>query len=81
MLVEFRFQKGGVGAPHKHEEHEQVGYIVKGSFELSVDGRTQVVYAGDTYYADRNVVHGVVAIEDDSVIIDAFTPPRSDFLK
>jgi hypothetical protein len=25
-------------------------------------------------------VHGVVALEDDSVIIDAFTPIREDFL-
>ena len=80
MLVEFRFQKGGIGTPHKHEEHEQVGYIAKGSFELSVDGRTQVVRAGDTYYAAKNVLHGVVALEEDSVIIDTFTPPRADFL-
>jgi len=80
MLVEFRFQKGGVGTPHKHEEHEQVGYIAKGSFELSVDGRKRIINAGDTYYVERNVVHGVVALEDDSVIIDAFTPPRADFI-
>jgi quercetin dioxygenase-like cupin family protein len=81
MLVEFRFQKGGVGTPHKHEEHEQVGYIAKGSFEITVDGQTRTVHTGDTYYAAKNVVHGVVALEEDSVIIDAFTPPRADFLK
>lgn len=80
MLVEFRFQKGGVGAPHKHELHEQVGYIAKGSFELTVDGRAQIVHAGDTYYAAPNVMHGVLALEEDSVIIDTFTPPRADFL-
>ena len=80
MLVEFRFQKGGIGTPHKHDEHEQVGYIAKGSFELTVDGKMQVVHAGDTYYAARNVMHGVVALEEDSVIIDTFTPPRADFL-
>ena len=80
MLVEFRFQKGGVGAPHKHEEHEQVGYVAHGSFAMTVDGQTRTLVAGDTYYADRNVVHGAVALEDDSVIIDAFTPPRKDFL-
>ena len=40
----------------------------------------QVVHAGDTYYAARNVMHGVVALEEDSVIIDTFTPPRADFL-
>jgi quercetin dioxygenase-like cupin family protein len=80
MLVEFRFQKGGVGAPHQHVEHEQVGYIAKGSFDITVNGEKRTVHAGDTYYAAKNILHGVVALEDDSVIIDAFTPPRTDFL-
>jgi quercetin dioxygenase-like cupin family protein len=80
MLVEFCFQKGGVGEPHKHENHEQVGYIAKGSFELMVGNEKRIVKQGDSYYAAKNVLHGVVALEDDSVIIDAFTPIRQDFL-
>ena len=80
MLVEFRFQKGGVGIPHKHEAHEQIGYVAKGSFELTVDGQVRTVKTGDTYYAAKNVMHGAVALEEDSVLIDAFTPPRADFL-
>jgi quercetin dioxygenase-like cupin family protein len=35
---------------------------------------------GDSYYADKNVMHGVVALED-SVLLDGFTPMRKDFLK
>jgi quercetin dioxygenase-like cupin family protein len=81
MLVEYRFRKGGVGQPHKHEAHEQHGYIAKGSFELTVDGQKSVIRQGDCYYAPKNAVHGVVALEDDSVIIDAFTPLRADLLK
>ncbi|HAK74917.1 MAG TPA: pectin degradation protein [Sporomusaceae bacterium] len=80
MLVEFRFKKGGVGEAHKHADHEQVGYIAKGSFELTVGDEKRIVCAGDSYYAARNVLHGVVALEDDSVIIDTFTPKRDDFL-
>ena len=80
MLVEFRFQKGGVGVAHKHEEHEQVGYVAQGCFEITVGDCTQVMKPGDTYYAARNVMHGVVALEEDSVIIDTFSPPRADFL-
>ena len=80
MLVEFGFMKGGVGTPHKHENHEQVGYVARGSFEITVDGETRIARVGDTYYAKKNVVHGVVALEDDSMLIDSFTPPRTDFL-
>ncbi len=80
MLVEFRFQQGGIGTPHRHEEHDQVGYVAKGSFTITVDGESRTAHVGDTYYAARNVLHGVVALEEDSVLIDAFTPPRADFL-
>lgn len=80
MLVEFRFAKGGVGEPHKHEEHEQVGYVAKGSFEITVGEEKKIARTGDCYYAAKNVMHGVVALEDDSVIIDTFHPIRKDFL-
>ncbi len=80
MLVEFRFKKGGVGTMHKHEHHEQVGYVAKGSFEITVGGEKKVAREGDCYYADRNVLHGVLALEEDSVLIDTFTPIREDFL-
>lgn len=80
MLVEWRFAKGGIGTPHKHDIHDQVGYIAKGSFELTVGDETKIVREGDSYYAPKNVMHGVVALEEDSVIIDAFTPMRADFL-
>ncbi|VBB08425.1 Hypothetical protein LUCI_3697 [Lucifera butyrica] len=80
MLVEFRFKKGGVGQPHKHEEHEQAGYVAQGSFELVLGSEKKIVGQGDIYYAPKNTMHGVVALEDDSVIIDSFTPIRTDFL-
>ncbi len=79
MLVEFTFKKGGVGQPHSHEEHEQIGYIAKGSFEVTVGGETKMLSFGDSYYAAKNEVHGVVALED-GIIVDAFTPIRKDFL-
>jgi quercetin dioxygenase-like cupin family protein len=80
MLVEFQFPKGGIGVPHSHAEHEQIGYVAKGSFEITVGSETKIAKQGDCYYAPRNVLHGVVSLEDDSILIDAFTPIRQDFL-
>ena len=80
MLVEFRFKKGGIGTPHRHAEHDQVGYVAQGSFDITVDGESRTVHAGDTYYATKDTLHGVKALENDSVLIDAFTPPRADFI-
>lgn len=79
MLVEFSFKKGGIGQPHSHDEHEQIGYIAKGVFEVTVGDETRTLSCGDSYYAAKNEVHGVVALED-GVIVDTFTPIRNDFL-
>ena len=79
MLVEFQFRKGGIGQPHSHADHEQIGYIVKGVFEVVVGDEKKTLSAGDSYYAGKNETHGVVALED-GTIVDAFTPIRQDFL-
>ena len=78
MGVEVQFEKGAIGHVHKHP-HEQVSYIVSGSFEYIEGEEKYVVKAGDSYYVPANQEHGVVALED-SVIIDIFTPQREDFL-
>ena len=79
MLVEFQFRKGGIGQPHSHADHEQIGYIVKGVFEVVVGDEKKILSCGDSYYAGINETHGVVALED-GTIVDAFTPIRQDFL-
>lgn len=79
MGVEATFQKGAVGTVHRHE-HEQVSYIVSGSFEYVADGVVYHLKAGDSYYVAPNVAHGATALED-SVILDIFSPQREDFLK
>jgi len=78
MMVEVTFDKGGVGALHKHV-HEQISYITKGSIEFDMDGEKTVVTEGDSIYIPTNVIHGVKALTD-AVIIDIFTPQREDFL-
>lgn len=37
--------------------------------------------AGDCFYIEANVPHGLVALEDGGVILDIFTPKRDDFIK
>ncbi|SCY72716.1 Cupin domain-containing protein [Paenibacillus polysaccharolyticus] len=80
MMVEVTFAKGGIGEVHSHDAHEQVSYIVKGSFEVQVGEETKVLQAGDSFYAGLNVPHGVRALED-AIILDVFTPFRQDFLE
>ena len=78
MVVEVTFQKGAVGAVHKHP-HEQMSYILSGSFQYEADGQTYFLKQGDSYYVAPEVLHGATALED-SMILDIFTPQREDFL-
>jgi len=79
MAVEVSFKKGSIGQVHSHS-HEQVSYILRGSFEFQLAGKKEIIRAGDSYYVAPDLMHGVVALED-SVILDLFTPQREDFIK
>ena len=79
MMTEVTFKKDAVGAMHSHP-HEQVSYIVHGSFAFTLGSETQILRQGDSVYIPSNVEHGVVALEDRSIILDVFTPQREDFL-
>jgi quercetin dioxygenase-like cupin family protein len=79
MAVEVHFKKGGIGEKHSHSQHEQICYILKGEFEVEVGEETKILKAGDSFYAGKNIEHGVKALTD-SVLLDVFTPQREDFL-
>ena len=78
MLVRVRFEPGAIGAVH-HHPHRQATYVAAGSFEVSVGGNIQILREGDTFFAAADVPHGVKALER-GMLIDCFTPARTDFL-
>jgi quercetin dioxygenase-like cupin family protein len=78
MMCEITFDKGAVGNVHSHP-HLQVTYVVKGSFEFTVEGEKKVVKAGDSIYLPADSVHGTLALEE-GVLVDVFNPKRDEFL-
>ena len=78
MMVKVRFEKGAVGPMHSHS-HIQSTYIASGRFEVSIDGNTMLLSAGDTFFVAPNLGHGVVCKEA-GVLVDVFHPCREDFL-
>lgn len=79
MVVELRWQKGMTGEVHAHP-HRQCGYIIRGRFEAEMNGEKQVLEAGECFYAEGDAPHGLVCLEDDSLMLDIFTPMREDFV-
>ena len=77
-VVEVTIAKGTAVPVHQHE-HEQVGYVARGRVRFEIGGETRELVQGDSYLALSNVPHGVVALED-SIAIDIFSPPRTEYL-
>ena len=55
--------------------------MVKGTFVANVDGEKKILGPGECFYVEANVPHGLIALEDDAVVLDIFTPMREDFIK
>lgn len=79
MLVRVHFNKGAIGYKHTHP-HEQVSYVISGKFQVEIDGKKEVLVAGDAFVIPANVKHGAVCLEEGE-LIDTFSPLREDFLK
>jgi quercetin dioxygenase-like cupin family protein len=77
MLCEFFLERGAIVPPHSHA-NDQVGYIVYGQVEITVGAQTQVCHPGDSYAIPGGVVHSARVLID-SLVIDVFSPPRSDY--
>ena len=77
MMCEFTFE-ANVQIPIHSHPHDQVGYLVKGRVEMTIDGNKFELHAGDSYSAPSNVPHGALTLEP-SIIVDTFCPPREDY--
>lgn len=80
MSVLVQFDRGAVGTPHAHDTHDQIAYVISGSFEADIGGQRRVLKAGDAFIAAHLTMHGVVALEPDSTLLDQFSPRREDYL-
>ncbi|RYE17628.1 MAG: cupin domain-containing protein, partial [Sphingobacteriaceae bacterium] len=79
MLVKVAFEVGAIGTVHQHI-HTQTSYLLSGKFEVTIDGKTEILNAGDSFYVPPASLHGVVCLEA-GILLDAFNPRREDFLK
>lgn len=79
MLVNVHFETGGIGVLHEHY-HTQVTYVASGKFDVTINGVTETLKEGDSFYIPPHTIHGVVCLES-GMLTDVFGPAREDFLK
>ncbi len=77
MLCEFFLVRDAVVPIHSHM-NDQVGYVIYGRLELTVNGQTRILEQGTSYAIPGGIVHNARALID-TLVIDTFSPPRNDY--
>lgn len=63
---------------HTHP-NEQIGYILKGQVEITIEGNPKVLGPGDAYLIPGNVQHGFKVLTDKNLeYIEIFCPPKEE---
>jgi quercetin dioxygenase-like cupin family protein len=75
-ILRIELNRGALVATHSHF-HEQVSMLMKGKVRFELDGEEIRLQAGDILRIPSNALHSAEALED-AVLIDVFTPARTD---
>ena len=63
---------------HSHP-HEQMGLMVSGTMEFTIEGETRVLSGGGMFFVPGGVPHAAKAGPGGAVALDAFSPPREEY--
>ncbi len=73
----WKIDAGAVAPEHSHM-HEQTVHVLKGTFEFTIDGKTELLEPGRMAVVPSNVKHGGRAITY-CELLDVFYPEREDY--
>lgn len=76
-LMYWTVEEGAIMPVHSHV-HEQIAHVLKGTFELTVDGETKWMEPGMAAVIPSQVPHGGRAITN-CELLDVFHPERDDY--
>ena len=78
MLSLVTFAPGAVVPTHSHP-HEQMGMMVSGTMEFTIEGETRVLSGNEMYFVPGGVPHAAKGGPGGAVALDAFSPPREEY--
>ena len=79
MLSFVRLAPGGVVELHTHP-HEQCGYVLEGSLQMTIGDETREIHPGNAYTIPGGVPHMAVGGPDGGLALDIFSPVREDYV-
>src|ERR1700674_2677719 len=63
---------------HRHD-HEQVGFVLRGSVTMVIAGQSRELRVGETYTIASQVPHSARAGGDGASVVDVFAPVREEW--
>ena len=69
---------GAVVPMHSHP-HEQMGMMVSGTMEFTIEGETRNLSGNEMYFVQGGVPHAAKAGPGGAQALDAFSPPREEY--
>ncbi len=68
-----------VQVPEHRHENEQVGFVVRGTVTMVIDGQSRELPVGSTYTIGSNVPHSAKGGPQGCTVVDVFAPGRADW--
>lgn len=78
MSFMYLWVEAGATVPEHGHPHEQVSQVLKGTFELTIDGETKLLQAGMVAVIPPHAKHSGKAITA-CQLLDVFNPEREDY--
>ncbi|MBL7164074.1 MAG: cupin domain-containing protein [Anaerolineales bacterium] len=63
---------------HSHP-HEQVGTVIQGQMEMTIDDETRLLQPGDVYVIPGGVEHEARTFDEPVKVVDIFSPVRDEY--
>ena len=80
MMLMYSEAEPGGGLSHSHP-HEQMGYIIQGTTQLTAGGETVTLRAGSSFLLEPNEHHELKTLGDETcIVLDIFHPHREDYV-
>ncbi len=77
-VARFYMQKG-LRIPTHHHESQQITNVIRGAIKVWIEGEEHLLREGDVLSIPGHTPHQTEVLED-SVVLDVFSPPRTDWL-
>ena len=77
-ILEMEKSEASKDISYKHRPEDIIGYVMEGSFIVTIEKQTKQVNQGGVYIIPSNVPHSIIASTSKARVMNVYTPTRED---